>query len=636
MGMRMDDAERRRRNEATAAEDRKGRLAAISKWCREAYAEAAPNPDRYGFEGEDGEARLASFAEKPDLRRIYECALEDAQWLVDFDCRAARARILLEAAESGDWDKKVFAHSGGTELADAADTIDAPPEETTPLQLLFGDVDENFLRLVRAARGLGSELAPALKELAALQDVGTLDREDGTDGSAGKRRLEEIRWKIQKTLSSHWGLNRGTLDDLAGNRRGASPVGERAGRLEHWTVDRICAVLLPGRLLDAVSPFALWSLSRRLADFFPGVPDIVWGSDSPVSASAKLADYFRSKVRFEHPWHVSGFGDYVLWYLERRELEAARTERSRFAGHLAVLRRRRRILLRGAPKTGKSALAMQLAAEIAGEGNGDGIRRVAAGDPRGTGLEELRVRAEAEPGRNFALVVDDLDPARASETFGEPLPPNLHVICAAKAEVPGAPASAVGLSGKFPVAMLRPEPDFLLEKGDARELFRAVENYVRESVPEELRDAGLEELPMPGHGFFAVRDDAELAENWRYGLLPLLVDWHRAGLLSRSPLLFRFRERTKLDEIGELMKIAAGQEGELDLPLGDSYVELPPGTREPRERLVPLPLVEEDYRWFMNEWSRRGVGCSFNKDDRLPVCMQEDGWFPPDRHWAGI
>ena len=155
-------------------------------------------------------------------------------------------------------------------------------------------------------------------------------------------------------------------------------------------------------------------------------------------------------------------------------------------------------------------------------------------------------------------------------------------------------------------------------------------------LPEELRDAGLEELPMPGHGFFAVRDDAELAENWRYGLLPLLVDWHRAGLLSRSPLLFRFRERTKLDEIGELMKIAAGQEGELDLPLGDSYVELPPGTREPRERRVPLPLVEEDYRWFMNEWSRRGVGCSFNKDYRLPVCMQEDGWFPPDRHWTGI
>ena len=607
MLMGPDEDESRRWNESAAAEIRRRRLAAISKWCADAYDDAVPSVQFYDV---DVPPIFGALAEKPDLRRIYECALADGEWLGEFELYEARAKIFLEAAGSGEWDKPV------TEPISPLAFEKKPPKTTTPLRMLFGD-DERGRSRVAYCSTLGSELAPMLKELEELAPF--------------RESFRNLRAELRRTLRSHH------LEDEV-----RVPAGEDSC-LSHdllgllGTTDRICAALLPGRTLDVVSPFVLWSVSRRLADFFPGVPYVSW-SDNPFEAGAKLVDYFRREVRFEHPWHVSRFWRYVAWYLLLRESEErVRPGRHRFAGQLETLRRRGRILLRGGPKTGKSALASRLASEIAGKGSEDGILRVADGRPREDGLREFRARAEAEPGRNFALVVDEFDPARASEAFGgpfppadDPFPPNLHVICAAKSESAGAPAAGAWFAGRFPVATLCPDAGQLPEKGDARELFRAVENYVRESVPRELREAGLEELPMPGHGFFMTEEADELAESWRSEILPLLVEWNREGLLLRSPLLFRHRERAALDGIGEAMKTAAGLVGELDLPFEDGSILAPPGTRASRTRLVPLALVEADYRWFMNEWSRFGFIWESGPPDGLPICWSEDGRCCPD------
>jgi len=65
--------------------------------------------------------------------------------------------------------------------------------------------------------------------------------------------------------------------------------------------------------------------------------------------------------------------------------------------------------------------------------------------------------------------------------------------------------------------------------GDARELFKAVRHFLKESK----YDMDIEDL-MVGHSYFM--DAANLQMKWQYEILPLLMEYHKDGIIKQSPL----------------------------------------------------------------------------------------------------
>ena len=66
-------------------------------------------------------------------------------------------------------------------------------------------------------------------------------------------------------------------------------------------------------------------------------------------------------------------------------------------------------------------------------------------------------------------------------------------------------------------------------EGAARDLFNAVKNFLNKSK----YDMGIEDL-MVGHSYFM--DASNLQMKWQYEILPLLMEYHKDGIISKSPL----------------------------------------------------------------------------------------------------
>lgn len=69
----------------------------------------------------------------------------------------------------------------------------------------------------------------------------------------------------------------------------------------------------------------------------------------------------------------------------------------------------------------------------------------------------------------------------------------------------------------------------LVPKGDAHNLFNAVENFLDESK----YDMNIEDL-MVGHSYFMDSDNLQM--KWQYEILPLLMEYYKDGIISKSPL----------------------------------------------------------------------------------------------------
>ena len=95
--------------------------------------------------------------------------------------------------------------------------------------------------------------------------------------------------------------------------------------------------------------------------------------------------------------------------------------------------------------------------------------------------------------------------------------------------------------------------------GDARELFKAVRHFLKESK----YDMDIEDL-MVGHSYFM--DATNLQMKWQYEILPLLMEYHKDGIISKSPL-----KNDSGNEIADVKKdyakfVEAWQKKESDSP----------------------------------------------------------------------
>ncbi|MBR6124075.1 AAA family ATPase, partial [Candidatus Saccharibacteria bacterium] len=158
--------------------------------------------------------------------------------------------------------------------------------------------------------------------------------------------------------------------------------------------------------------------------------------------------------------------------------------------------------------------------------------------------------------KNYVLIIDEINRGNVSKIFGElislleadkrvggdhPLtvtlpysketfsvPSNLYIIGTMNTTDRSVGSIDYAVRRRFAFVTLEADESKAPE-GDARELFKAVRRFLKESK----YDMDIEDL-MVGHSYFM--DAINLQMKWRYEILPLLMEYHKDGIINQSPL----------------------------------------------------------------------------------------------------
>ena len=160
--------------------------------------------------------------------------------------------------------------------------------------------------------------------------------------------------------------------------------------------------------------------------------------------------------------------------------------------------------------------------------------------------------------KNFILIIDEINRGNVSKIFGElisllevdkrvggnhPLsvtlpyskepfsvPPNLYIIGTMNTTDRSVGSIDYAVRRRFAFVTLEADKNKVPE-GNARNLFNAVKNFLNKSK----YDMDIEDL-MVGHSYFMVDDEDSLNMKWQYEILPLLMEYHKDGIIKESPL----------------------------------------------------------------------------------------------------
>ena len=158
--------------------------------------------------------------------------------------------------------------------------------------------------------------------------------------------------------------------------------------------------------------------------------------------------------------------------------------------------------------------------------------------------------------KNYVLIIDEINRGNVSKIFGElislleadkrvggdhPLtvtlpyskepfsvPSNLYIIGTMNTTDRSVGSIDYAVRRRFAFVTLEADENKVPE-GNARNLFNAVKNFLNKSK----YDVDIEDL-MVGHSYFM--DANNLQMKWQYEILPLLMEYHKDGIISKSPL----------------------------------------------------------------------------------------------------
>ena len=160
--------------------------------------------------------------------------------------------------------------------------------------------------------------------------------------------------------------------------------------------------------------------------------------------------------------------------------------------------------------------------------------------------------------KNYVLIIDEINRGNVSKIFGElislleadkrvggdhPLtvtlpyskepfsvPSNLYIIGTMNTTDRSVGSIDYAVRRRFAFVTLEADENKVPE-GNARNLFNAVKNFLNKSK----YDVDIEDL-MVGHSYFMTSDADVLKMKWQYEILPLLMEYHKDGIISKSPL----------------------------------------------------------------------------------------------------
>lgn len=202
-------------------------------------------------------------------------------------------------------------------------------------------------------------------------------------------------------------------------------------------------------------------------------------------------------------------------------------------------------------------------------------------------LEKVdKEKVSNEKPRNYVLIIDEINRGNVSKIFGElislleadkrvggdhPLtvtlpyskesfsvPSNLYIIGTMNTTDRSVGSIDYAVRRRFAFVTLEADENKVPE-GNARNLFNAVKNFLNKSK----YDMDIEDL-MVGHSYFM--DANNLQMKWQYEILPLLMEYHKDGIISKSPL-----KNDSGNEIADVKKdyakfVEAWQKKESDSP----------------------------------------------------------------------
>ena len=156
----------------------------------------------------------------------------------------------------------------------------------------------------------------------------------------------------------------------------------------------------------------------------------------------------------------------------------------------------------------------------------------------------------------YVLIIDEINRGNVSKIFGElislleadkrvggdhslsvtlpyskesfSVPSNLYIIGTMNTTDRSVGSIDYAVRRRFAFVTLEADESKVPE-GEARNLFNAVKNFLNKSK----YDMDIEDL-MVGHSYFM--DAANLQMKWQYEILPLLMEYHKDGIISKSPL----------------------------------------------------------------------------------------------------
>lgn len=174
--------------------------------------------------------------------------------------------------------------------------------------------------------------------------------------------------------------------------------------------------------------------------------------------------------------------------------------------------------------------------------------------------EEHKISSDAQKVelKNYVLIIDEINRGNVSKIFGElislleadkrvggdhPLtvtlpyskesfsvPSNLYIIGTMNTTDRSVGSIDYAVRRRFAFVTLEADENKVPE-GNARNLFNAVKNFLNKSK----YDMDIEDL-MVGHSYFMTSDADVLKMKWQYEILPLLMEYHKDGIISKSPL----------------------------------------------------------------------------------------------------
>jgi len=201
---------------------------------------------------------------------------------------------------------------------------------------------------------------------------------------------------------------------------------------------------------------------------------------------------------------------------------------------------------------------------------------------------ETSTKTEKVELKNYVLIIDEINRGNVSKIFGElislleadkrvsgdhPLtvtlpyskesfsvPSNLYIIGTMNTTDRSVGSIDYAVRRRFAFVTLEADESKVPE-GDARNLFNAVKNFLNKSK----YDMDIEDL-MVGHSYFMTANEDSLKMKWQYEILPLLMEYYKDGIISKSPL-----KNDSGNEIADVKKdyakfVEAWQKKESDSP----------------------------------------------------------------------
>lgn len=130
------------------------------------------------------------------------------------------------------------------------------------------------------------------------------------------------------------------------------------GRKKPAAFYRLWCGLFPEKLTTIISDTTFYSVYNRIREQDDSLPEPKW---TWLEDNLTLVDFFRRKVTFRNPWHIGIFA----WYLNRPFI--LYDNNPHMDKYIKLLEANKNLILTGAPGTGKTYLAKEIAKAIGDE-----------------------------------------------------------------------------------------------------------------------------------------------------------------------------------------------------------------------------------------------------------------------------